>query len=180
MQHRHSVIAATFAALLLTGCGSLERPSALAVPTAMAAHEICSSVFISGFDPDVAYRAAVAPQLGPAAPLLRRRVDYSEGSVTTSLAGLASRRAEFHGPLGCIVDQGQSPPEVEPVQAAPVVRTTVSLDPRFDAALDQAFLETPGGPRRRTYAAVILHDGRVVAERYAAGVTADTRLHGWS
>ncbi len=46
----------------------------------------------------------------------------------------------------------------------------------LDAALDLAF--TDDG--RNTLAALVLHDGRLVAERYAEGVTPETPLHGWS
>src|SRR5206468_3163902 len=47
-------------------------------------------------------------------------------------------------------------------------------------ALDRAFAEPPGGPPRGTKAVVVLHDGRVVAERYAPGYGIDTPLLGWS
>ncbi len=51
--------------------------------------------------------------------------------------------------------------------------------PDLAAALDRAFAE-PGGIRRNIKAVVIVHDGQVIAERYAPGVTPDTPLHGWS
>jgi CubicO group peptidase (beta-lactamase class C family) len=35
-------------------------------------------------------------------------------------------------------------------------------------------------PVRRTHAIAIVHDGRVVAERYADGFDIDTPVHGWS
>ncbi|HJR00772.1 MAG TPA: serine hydrolase, partial [Methylomirabilota bacterium] len=48
------------------------------------------------------------------------------------------------------------------------------------AALAGAFAEPDGPPARRTHAVVVVHDGRVVAERYAAGFGVDTPVHGWS
>jgi CubicO group peptidase (beta-lactamase class C family) len=49
----------------------------------------------------------------------------------------------------------------------------------LDAAIDAAFAEPEGGGRN-TLAVVVLHDGRLVAERYADGITPATPLHGWS
>ena len=43
-----------------------------------------------------------------------------------------------------------------------------SSDPALKAALDHAFEEPAEPPFRRTKAVVVVHDGRVIAERYAA------------
>lgn len=51
------------------------------------------------------------------------------------------------------------------------------------AALDDAFAEQEGAPPsalRNTRAVVVLVDGQIVAERYAPGFTAESRLAGWS
>jgi CubicO group peptidase (beta-lactamase class C family) len=48
------------------------------------------------------------------------------------------------------------------------------------ALLASAFAEPPDGPSMRTRAIVIIHRGRIVAERYAAGFGPDTPLAGWS
>ena len=53
-------------------------------------------------------------------------------------------------------------------------------DPKLRAALDRAFAEPETGPRRGTKAVIVLHDGRVVAERYAPGYGIDTPMLGWS
>jgi CubicO group peptidase (beta-lactamase class C family) len=47
-------------------------------------------------------------------------------------------------------------------------------------ALDTAFAEPGAPPARRTRAVVVVHRGRIVAERYAAGFDRDTMLPGWS
>lgn len=172
--------------LALSGCAGLEAGDPLGVPLAMAAHEICSGVFISGFGADAVEASTVAPQLGPAAALLRHEVDQEMRAVTATLAGLGSRRATFHGPLGCIVDQGVAPPEVAEVTPRPALpplagpRPLEPESPALQAALDIAFHEPDRRRLRRTYAAVVLHEGRLVAERYAPGVETDTLLHGWS
>ena len=52
--------------------------------------------------------------------------------------------------------------------------------PALEAALDRAFAEPAGPPHRWTKAVVIVHDGRIAAERYAPGFGVDTPLIGWS
>ena len=46
--------------------------------------------------------------------------------------------------------------------------------------VDAAFEEPNPKRLRRTYAVVVVHDGRIVAERYAPAVTADMPMPGWS
>jgi CubicO group peptidase (beta-lactamase class C family) len=55
-----------------------------------------------------------------------------------------------------------------------------SPSPRLEAALDRAFEEPAQPPYRRVKAIVILHDGKLVAERYAPGYSPDTPILGYS
>ena len=48
------------------------------------------------------------------------------------------------------------------------------------ALLDEAFAEPGPIPTRRTRAIVVVHDGEIVAERYATGYGRDSALAGWS
>lgn len=175
--------AAVIGALVLTGCTSL--PPAAAVPTAMAAHEVCSAMFVSDLDGKRAFADTVAPQLGPAARLVRVQADPTRKTVTATLAGLYARRAAYREPYGCVVgDEASNLPVVDQTGGRPRPSHDSSEvhtgDIQLASALDIAFSESSEGPRRRTYAAVIVHDGRIVAERYASGVGVDTPLHGWS
>ncbi|CCE03677.1 putative Beta-lactamase family protein; putative 6-aminohexanoate-dimer hydrolase (fragment) [Bradyrhizobium sp. STM 3809] len=52
--------------------------------------------------------------------------------------------------------------------------------PALAAALDRAFAEPQTPPFRRTHAVVVLKDGKLLAERYAPGVSLDTPLLGFS
>lgn len=177
-------LAATAVLLAVVGCASGQ--SAMGVPSAMAAHEICSAVFVSGIDGERAFAATVAPQLGPLASFMRRDIDRESRSVTASLGRFAVRRAVYREPYGCIVDQGVTPLPAAPIVNSPEVSAVVTpqaVTPKAAGlveALKLAFHERPDGPRRRTYAAVIVHDGRIVAERYAPGISPQTPLHGWS
>jgi CubicO group peptidase (beta-lactamase class C family) len=53
-------------------------------------------------------------------------------------------------------------------------------EPALKAALDHAFEEPAEPPFRRTKAVVIVHNGKVIAERYAKGIGVDTPLLGFS
>ncbi|WP_374574574.1 serine hydrolase [Phenylobacterium sp.] len=171
----------------LAGCAGLGR--AVHVPVNLISHELCSTAFISEVDPERFYDEELAPQVAPIAALLRHHVDYDARTASASLAGRAESRAIYHDGLGCIVDQGVTPPPVpalapEPPAGPPLLEAGAAVaepaDPALKAALDQAFAEPPKGPRRNTHAVVVVKDGRVIAERYAPGYGVMTRLHGWS
>ena len=164
---------------LLAGCGSLER--AAGVAAGFASHQLCSATFVSGVEPEAFYREAIAPTVAPLDFLLSHRVDRERGEVTAGFAGLAQRRAVYRGAEGCLVLHGEPPPPASPaavtVAEAPAITPT---DPALLAALDRTFAETARAPYRNTKAVVVLHEGRIVAERYAPGYGVDTPIIGWS
>lgn len=179
------------AAFGLAGCDSLSR--AAAVPVHYASHQLCSAAFIGGVDPDQFYQDGVRPVIAPLGGLMTYRIDRQKEEVTADLAGLLTSRAVYRGPLGCQVvlpdafggapvpvapDLDPPAPALLPPIAGPDV--VVPADPALVAALDRAFAENPSPPYRATKAVVILHDGKVIAERYAPGYGVDTPLIGWS
>src|SRR5579871_1712428 len=160
------------------------------VPVHFASHQLCSATFVAGLEPAQFYNEAIKPKLGPAGGLLRYDIDRQRQEVRTSLAGLVHSRAIYDGPFGCRVvhpgrevrffqgeaddlQQSASPPLAGAELVAPV-------NAKLSEALDHAFAEDVSGPRRFTKAVVVLHRGRFVGERYAAGVTPATPLIGWS
>jgi CubicO group peptidase (beta-lactamase class C family) len=175
------------AATLLGGCDSIDR--AMAVPTHYASHQLCSAVFVGGIDPDAFYRDGIEREIEPVGGLISRHVDRDKAEVRTSFLGLVDSRAVYRGPLGCQVVHGNRPQETPiDVRAAaprllPEIAGPAAVEPAdgaLRAALDRAFAETPNGSQRRTKAIVIVHDGRVIAERYAPGYGVGTPLIGWS
>ena len=71
-------------------------------------------------------------------------------------------------------------PPLAPDDGALSVDSGSALSTAVSALLASAFAEPPDGPSMRTRAIVIIHRGRIVAERYAAGFGPDTPLAGWS
>ena len=155
--------------------------------TGISAKQICSLTFVSGFAPKRARSLYIDPLLGDASPLISVRVNDEAETVTASALGLFFRQTAIHREgLGCTLvhDPGNFDAGLaSPLSGKPDLmmidtgwRDAHFHADRLEAALDLAF--TADG--RNTLAALVLHDGRLVAERYADGVTAETPLHGWS
>jgi CubicO group peptidase (beta-lactamase class C family) len=154
--------------------------------TGITAKQVCSLVFVSGLDPERSQALYTDPLLGPALPLVNVSVDEAAREAQASVLGLAWRqRAVYREGLGCTLVHGSGAFDASlslPARPADTAQPDAAhRDAHFDAAaldaaLDGAFTEDG----RNTLAVVVMHQGRIVAERYADGVTHETALHGWS
>ncbi|HEY2482216.1 MAG TPA: serine hydrolase [Caulobacteraceae bacterium] len=186
----HFAAGLTAALACTTAAGCTTLPQAAAVATGFASHQLCSAVFVSGQDPKTAYDQVVAPNLGPAGPLMSHSVDLVHREVVAKLAGLSQARAVYRGSQGCLVVRGDGPapaaidpaPDPQAPRLAPIAGPDVvaPATPALAGVLDRAFTEPTAGPHRWTKAVVIVHDGRIVAERYAPGYGMATPEIGWS
>ncbi|WP_420431253.1 serine hydrolase domain-containing protein [Hyphobacterium sp.] len=163
----------------------------LPAATGITAKQVCSLTFVSGLEPDRARALYVDPLLGGAAGLVSARVDRADTSVHSRVLGLWHQEAVFREGHGCTLNHGRidsfDPALTAPPQPAfePFELDTTHRDANFDttalqAAVDDAFDPADADPNRNTLAVAVFHQGRLVAERYAPGVTRDSRLHGWS
>ena len=185
--------------LLLTvpaGAGIAFRPDvAIRVATGVVAHNVCSKTFVSGLDPQTVFSETVERDgLRRLRRLLRFHIDRAARTVDASVAGMFASRALFHEGFGCVLKHGGKEPYIprSDIDALRVSKTPPLLDeiagpdvvapsnPALKAALDHAFEEPAEPPFRRTKAVVVVHDGKVIAERYAAGIGVDTPLLGFS
>jgi hypothetical protein len=169
----------------LAACDSLH--SAAGVSAGFVSHQLCSGVFVSGQDPELYYRQAIAPTASVVAPLISHKLDLDRREASASFAGLVTRTAAYHPGLGCGLVRGAPPAAVAAPPPAPALLPPIAgpdvvepQDSRLRAALDRAFAETDHAPHRWTKAVVIVHDGQVIAERYAPGYGVDTPILGWS
>lgn len=163
------------------------------VATAVVSHTLCSGVFISHLDPEQLYADAILPDPGQAklAKRLRFIIDRKSPQVTVNWAGHFESRAVYRNDLGCMIVQ-HGEPNVALNETTPgntVVATEASSassllsappSREIEAALDRAFAEPERPPYRRVKAIVILHNGKIVGERYAPGYSAETSLMGYS
>jgi CubicO group peptidase (beta-lactamase class C family) len=179
-------------ALFVVGCSGfspLRARDQLGTGVAVAAKQLCTLQFVSGLDEERAREWYLAGLLRGADSAMRIETDRAGGSVTVSLLGLARARAVHRGGLGCTLVHDPSI-EMPAIDGAATASAGMQLDrphreavfeaSALDAALARAFQQDPDRPPANTLAVVVLHDGRLVGERYAEGITPETRLPGWS
>jgi CubicO group peptidase (beta-lactamase class C family) len=159
---------------------------------------LCSGVFVSGRAPeDVVAGSAYFFMPQAERDQVKWDVDRTARLAGASL-GSTRREARFYGDQGCIIQN----PDRPGIHFTPVpVRTRLppadsqswpmgdkrdtpgptavaaNVDQaKMAAAADAAFAD----PAAMTAAFLVVHKGRIVAERYAAGITQDTQLESWS
>jgi CubicO group peptidase (beta-lactamase class C family) len=160
----------------------------------VVAHNGCTKTFVSGLDPQTVFSETTERGgLRRLRNVLRFHVDRAARTVDASVAGLFTSHAVFHDGLGCVLLHSsepyipksdidalkvpKSPPLLAEIAGPDIVQPS---DPALKAALDHAFEEPAEPPFRKTKAVVVVHDGKVIAERYADGVGVDTPLLGFS
>ena len=180
----------------LAALGIHYRPDrAIRVATGFVAHTICSKTFVSGLDPQTVFSETAGRRgIRRLGWVLRYHLDRGHGIVDASVAGLFGSRAAFHEGFGCVLLHGPAAPYIpksdiaalkvpkEPALLPEIAGPAVvePSDAKLMAALDHAFEEPASPPFRRTKAVVVVKDGAVIAERYAAGIGVDTPLLGFS
>ncbi len=186
---RASTAAIALAAIMLTGCvANIAR-----VGTGYSSKIMCSSVYVSGRDPARISSVDLAATEGyPISVDVMR----DEKSVAAAMLGLFEQKTIYNEGLGCTVAAAGTEDRVRALaEHAPGPLPPLSADepwPRgqkvdtsalpegvdqeaLDKAMDFAF--KPGVGAR---AVVVVHEGKIIAERYASGFDVDTPLLGWS
>jgi CubicO group peptidase (beta-lactamase class C family) len=189
---RWVIRAASVLILLIAGTAFVFGFRLLSIGTAFKAKMLCSEVFVAGRPPEDVLADTEIDDLKPLW-LVDANVDWmSRTSVATSLFGAIEYHAQFRGDAGCsLAFDGAPKPGVVQVPRSPVNAPANGLpdapaDPRsaedghLASLLDAAFSEPDPQHLRRTRAILIVQDGRIVGERYAAGVGPGTPFLGWS
>ena len=195
MRYITNVVLVVIAALVGAGVWFwVKEAPGIRVGTAVVSQTLCSGVFVSGLDPDKLYAQAVEPIPGQdsLAKHLKIDVDRKGREVTARWAGIFASRAVYHEGFGCrlVHDDdakyaqrwaGSEVASEKPVATDPRAQLEVAAaSPQLEAALGTAFAEPEKPPYRFVKAIVILHDGKLVAERYAPGYGAETPVLGYS
>jgi hypothetical protein len=192
---RKLVAGAAILAVPIALCAIFRPDRAIRVATGLVAHNVCSKSFVSGLDPQTVFSETTdRAGIRLLRSALRYHLDRVGKTVDASAAGLFGSRAAFHDGLGCVLLHGpdepyllksdidalkapKNPPLLAEIAGAAIVEPS---DPALKAALDHAFEELETPPFRRTKAVVVVHDGTVIAERYADGIGVDTPLLGFA
>lgn len=185
-------VALVLLALVLTAVAAIVVKMA-PIGAAYSAKTLCSAVFLSGRDEASVVSEELDPsELSALLRLCHTEVDREDRKVRAwFFGGLISREAVYRPGLGATVVRGDVVPLPAPPAApaagaptAPWPEGTAGVTtpvPALEAALDRAFAEPePGRHRRRTRAVLVVHRGRLVAERYAPGFDVGTPQLGWS
>lgn len=151
----------------------------VAIATAYAAKTTCSGVFVSKRSLE-SVRADLY-----AVDFVSVSVDDANRRVTSSLYGLMPATAKYRPRMGCTLLSQSSEAELSALPVAPAMTALSNLElraqpisPALSAALEASFADETG--KLNTRAIVILKDGQLIAERYAAGVDSRMPLLGWS
>lgn len=172
-----------YRAYLLTSMASLYK-----------ARSMCAGVFLSRRRPESLLAEDLDSSQHPVLRLIQTRVDHAAREVTAGLLGRFGRTVRYDESWGCVPvtrrRRGGATPRQEPLAAAvrdasgdgwDASAASTGIDERrLREALDWAFAEPDPRRPRRTRAVVVVHQGRLVGERYAPGFSADTPLLGWS
>lgn len=178
--------------LVLAGAFAVRRiPIAAAVGAGFAAKVVCSLHFLAGEDPTELMRGYVDGELGGMGFLFDIEVEATAVTARAPFGILA--RAVYRPGHGCtllagldendIVDVTSHRPRSGRAKTRDFGDAPGRATPAVAAAIDAAFREPENsqpGRVRATKAVVVLHRGRLVAERYAEGYGRNTPMLSWS
>ena len=153
---------------------------------------LCSEVFVAGRQPREVLADLEIDDL-KALRILKTSIDEEAKEASAGFFGVITRTARYRGETGCALrfdgESTRSSDEAAPVMSQRpsaieasfhLATPTTKTDPELDAVLDKAFSEPDPPHMRRTRAVIVVHEGRVIAERYAPGFGPDTPFLGWS
>lgn len=146
----------------------------------------CSCIFVSGRSLE-----SIEKEDLYTIPFARQTVDPENKTVTSSIYGI-SKKAVFRPGMGCTLapnsdeidlrDQWKNTDfgKLNEFDFPADTEVTSVVIQKINAVFDSAFYENDSSKIKRTRATVVVHNGKLIAERYAPGITAMTPLIGWS
>jgi len=164
------------------------------------AKNICSGHFISHFKVEDIAAQELNP-LSPAFGIVSYDVDETNQVVDTDVAGFFHRRASYRDGLGCTLHAiGQDSLTTSVTPLATVIESDVIewpdgiaevnnsqsqvnkelLEKAIDDAFSEDFSQTKSDNKRNVKAVLVIHKGKLIAERYSADVNKKTPLLSWS
>lgn len=179
---------AVVAVAALAGWLYFAPPELIRVASGYSAKMVCSNVFIVGRGADDVLALDVQAPGHPILKLMNVSVDADAKTVTAGLFGLFGKAVSVaRDGFGCVAvpDGNLSAVAAMPAPSENAPLTTgvwpegIAVEPSQDPGIIR-ILDDPAmtGPGMR--AVVVVHNGRIVGERYGAGFSMKTPLLGWS
>lgn len=156
------------------------------VAAGIGAKLLCSAEFVMAAPRDQAWEDVV--QYSPILEQLHVEYDRDARSVTASFWGLSTRTASFIDGLGCAIDFSPTDERRAMTTRAAVTKSSLpwpageqvaTFNPAIQALTDE-LVALDNQQDLNTRALLVVHNGQIVAETYAQGVTRTTPLLGWS
>jgi CubicO group peptidase (beta-lactamase class C family) len=183
------LVIALVAVLGVAGWLYFAPPAMIRVATGYSAKIVCSNVFIAGRDADEVLAFDVQAPGHPILKLIDIDVDRDARTVRAGLLGLFGNSVAIaRQGLGCASVPDGDVEAAAAVSLAPVTpilkpdalwpageRVEPSQSPAIATILNDREMTGPG-----MRAVVVVHNGRIVGERYGPGFSAETPLLGWS
>ncbi|HPF52468.1 MAG TPA: serine hydrolase domain-containing protein, partial [Draconibacterium sp.] len=168
----------------------------LPIITAFAAKGMCSSVFL-------AHKNQVRVEAEDLSffpiSLAKSVINYEDKSVTSTVFGLAKRKAIYRDGLGAVLVLDKSEEELKQTAIAlpvPVYSQDTIAWPKGDILPDEkpagvnyqrlnelidTCFDAPGSESfKKTLGIAVVYDNQLIAEKYLDGYDANTMFHGWS
>jgi CubicO group peptidase (beta-lactamase class C family) len=182
------ITAATLLVIAIAGAAFINAVAgkALTIATNSVSRSLCDAAFLSHVDPDRMFAQEQLPNMRSIGWALHYHVDHEKQEVRSAVLGAYGARAVYREGLGCVLVHGDAAlPEsagfkAQPITSAFAEPVVVPTDPTLRQALDRAFAEPDPAQPRLTKGIVVLHDGKIIAERYASGYGPDTLIWGHS
>ena len=160
-----------------------------------AAKNLCSGYHNSGYEFAALKQQALVP-VNPLFQLISYDYDAEQKRVTASVAGMFERQAQFRSGIGCtLLGLGQTSLEGS-IVATDLPSSSATLpwpeglgDPvrlsgidhgQLETVVAAAFAEPDEDFKRQTKAVLVVHQGELVAERYAAPLDREVPALSWS
>ena len=190
-----------FVAAIFVGYKNREYVDQLPIGCAFKAKALCAAVFVSGRDPAVVEREDMG--FNPLFKLFHAKINAEEKSVTCSFlgTGLYEEKAVYVDKLGAVLLSGIEEKVIrewkpvmsrsEPANPEEILWPRGEKSPqaplpaniniaKINSAVEKLFVESNPKKKLYTRAVLIVHNGCIIAERYAPGITKDTPLLSWS
>ncbi len=168
----------------------------LPIITAFAAKGMCSSVFLADKSPE---RVEAEDLSFFPISLAKSIVNYDEKSVTSTVFGLAKRKAIYREGLGAVLvletSESKLKEAVFPLPEPGYSQDTIPWPKgdlvsgqlpenvdfgKLNMLIDTCFDAPEAEPFKKTLGIVVVYDNQIIAEKYLDGYDHKTMFHGWS